>query len=87
MGGANERFFVKVELQRSMIAGAYTAQEFDVAAQEYIFENWSSTVATRLRHRDIMTGKKKFNDKTALQEVLKEYTDQYSQYSPRYRKS
>lgn len=86
MGGENERFFVKVELQKSIITGAYTAEEFSAAAQEYIFENWAKTVSKKLQHRDIDTGKRKFNDKTALQEVLKEYTHQFSQYSPRYQK-
>jgi len=86
LGGENEWFFLKIQLQKSFIAGLYTKEEFNVAAQEYIFENWSQTVGKRLQHRDILTGKKKYTDKTALQSVLSEYINQYSQYSPRRQK-
>lgn len=86
LGGADERFFVKLELQKSFISGLYTSEEFNVASQEYLFENWNSTVGKKMQHRDIKSGQKIYNEKTALQAVLKEYVLQYSQYSPRRKK-
>lgn len=86
-GGMNERFFVKIQVQRQFISGQYMPQEFQDASCKYIFENWSQTVGKKLYHRNVDTGKKIYNDKTALQEVLKEYTSKYSQYSPRHKKS
>lgn len=86
LGGQHERFHVKIELQRSIIFGHYTRQEFEIAAQEYIFENWSKTVGKKMNHRDMNTGKKKYNEKQALKVVMEELVNQYSQYSPRYMK-
>lgn len=86
LGGVYERSFVKVELQKSIICGYYTPEEFSAAVQQYIFENYAQTVGKKLAWRDVSTGKKKYNDKAALQAVLEEYTNQYSQYAPRNRK-
>jgi hypothetical protein len=83
LGGDYERSFVKINTQQSVIRGYYTADEFSYAAQQYIFENYAQTVGKRLAWRDIGSGKKKFDDRTALRAVMDEYTNQYSQYSPR----
>lgn len=82
-GGEHERFFVKVELQRSIIYGNYTRDEFNYAAKQYIFENYSATVGKKKAWRDDK-GKSMYNDATAILEVLNEYSNQFSQYSPRY---
>lgn len=83
LGGENEWFFIKIQLQKSFLMGQYTPEEFSFACQQYIFENYSQTVTKKMQWRDINSGKRIYTEKTALQEVLKEYTMQYSQYSPR----
>lgn len=84
LGGENERFFVKVELQKSMITGQYTREEFDAAAKQYVFENYTQTVKKKMAWRDEHTGKPIFTQQGALKEVLNDIRLQYSQYSPRY---
>lgn len=86
LGGIHERFHVKVELQRSAIFGQYTKEEFSQAVQQYVFENWAKTVGKKMQWRDMHSGTKKFTEKTAMIEVINEYTLQYSQYSPRYKR-
>lgn len=86
LGGVNKYFFLKLDLENYIIRGNYQPRDFDEAVQKYMFENWGQTAGRKLQWRDVTTGKKKFNDQTAIQETLKEYTNQYSQYSPWHRK-
>lgn len=81
MGGINERFFVKVELQRSAIYGMYSEAEFLTAAKKYIFEN--DTWKKRMKHRNEDTGKLIYTEQAAIQEEIREYTHLFSQYSQR----
>jgi hypothetical protein len=86
LGGDYERSFVKVDNMLSVIRGFYTPEEFSAAVQQYVFENYAQTVGKKLAWRDVNTGKKLYNDQSALKMILEEYTNQYSQYSPRNRK-
>lgn len=85
LGGEHERFFVKIQLQKSFMMGVYSQNEFIHACRQYIFENYSQTVKKKMQWRDD-SGKKMFTEETALRELLNEYSAQYSQYSPRYQK-
>jgi hypothetical protein len=80
-----ERFFLKVDLQRGLIYGAYTVADFEEAAKQYIFENWNKTAGKVLNYRDD-SGKKMYNDGAALQKTLSRYINYYSQFSPRAQK-
>lgn len=71
-----------IDLERGFIYGKYTQAEFVNASKEYIFQNKGATIGKLLHHIDD-SGHKKYNDATALQQVIYRFTHSYSQYSPR----
>jgi len=81
----DERFFVKISLLKSKLEGMYTQKEIEYSIRQYIYENYSSTVKKKMLWRD-NNGKKLYTEESALKAVVQEYSNQYSQYSPRYSK-
>lgn len=84
-GGEHERFFVKIELRKSKLEGQYTQKEIEYAIRQYIYENYSATVKKKMLWRND-NGKKIYTEESALKAVVNEFSNQYSQYSQRYRK-
>lgn len=82
----DERFFIKISLLKSKLEGLYSQKEIEHAIRQYIYENYSNTVRKKMLWRDERTGKKIYTEESALKAVVEEYSNQYSQYSPRYRK-
>ena len=77
----DERAFVHIDLLKGRVYGNYTEQEFDFAAQQYIFENWSKTGGLLMKHLDLDTGKAKYNKHKALNKYLTDLRNDFSQYT------
>lgn len=81
-GGLNEYFFVMIDLMRGFIYGKYTQEEFNIAASEYIGENWSNTAGKYMNKRNLK-GKKIYTEETAMKACLNNFAWHYSQFSTR----
>lgn len=79
----DERFFVMVDLMKGYIYGKYTPEEFNVAARQYISQNWKSTVGAITAERDQQWNQIHKDEKVAASMALNQLVLSYSQYSPR----
>jgi hypothetical protein len=82
----NPYFYLMVDLEQGFITGKYSQKQFIEAAQNYLFENWSTTVGKMMNYRN-GNGEKVHTEKTAMQECLRKFTYSYSQFSPRFPKN
>jgi hypothetical protein len=65
----NKRYYLTIDIDDEKIYGNYTDKLWDLAVEEFVANNYNSTIAPLLRSINTSTGKKSHNYKSAYQAV------------------
>lgn len=73
----DKRYYLYVDIDDSKITGNFDSKDVDYAIQDYVSKNHTAIVRPMLTRIDLSTGKKVFNEKTALEHAIKDMKKRY----------
>lgn len=71
------KFYLFISFDNDTISGAFTKDEFEKAAFDYIYENEKYTIMPLLKRRDMASGKLLYNYKTATDKCIQDLHKYY----------
>lgn len=77
----DERIFLNIDCHYGKIYGRYTQRDFVEACIEYIDTNRRRELDPLLLQRNLGSGALKFNEQSAYQYLIEQYSQEFSQYS------
>lgn len=73
----DKRFYLYVDVDEGKIHGKFDKKDIDVAIQDYISKNHSTLVKPLLLKIDLKTGEKLYDQRSALQMIIKDLKKKY----------
>jgi hypothetical protein len=73
----DKRFYLFVDIDESKIHGKIEKEDIDYAIQDYISKNHNSLIKPLLTKIDLKTGKKIYDTRSALNQIIKDLKNKY----------